>query len=49
MVGFVPLTLSVDTRLGINNIAELIAYGKKNPGKLAFSSSGVGSTGHLAG
>ena len=49
MVGFVPLTLSVDTRLGINNIADLIAYGKKNPGKLAFSSSGVGSTGHLAG
>jgi tripartite-type tricarboxylate transporter receptor subunit TctC len=49
MVGFVPLTLSVDIRLGINNIAELIAYGKKNPGKLAFSSSGVGSTGHLAG
>ena len=49
MIGYVPLTLSVDPRLGINTIAELIAYGKKNPGKLAFSSSGVGSTGHLAG
>jgi tripartite-type tricarboxylate transporter receptor subunit TctC len=49
MIGYVPQTLSVDTRLGINSIAELLAYSKKNPGKLAFSSSGVGSTGHLAG
>ena len=49
MVGFVPLVLAVDPRLGINTVEELIAYGKKNPGKLAFGSSGVGSTGHLTG
>ena len=49
MVGFVPLVLAVDPRLGINTVEELVAYGKKNPGKLAFSSSGVGSTGHLTG
>ena len=49
MVGFVPLVMAVDPRLGINTVEELVAYGKKNPGKLAFSSSGVGSTGHLTG
>lgn len=49
MVGFVPLVLAVDPRLGINSVAELIEYGKKNPGKLAFGSSGIGSTGHLTG
>ncbi len=49
MVGFVPIVLAVDPKLGINTVAELIAYGKKNPGKLAFGSSGIGGTGHLAG
>jgi tripartite-type tricarboxylate transporter receptor subunit TctC len=49
MVGFVPLVMVVDPRLGINTVAELLAYAKKNPGKVAFSSSGIGSTGHLAG
>lgn len=49
MVGFVPLVLVVDPKLGLNSIAELVAFGKKNPGKLAFSSSGIGSTGHLTG
>jgi len=49
MVGSVPLVIAVDPRLGINSIAELISYGKKNPGKLAFGSSGIGGTGHLAG
>ena len=49
MVGFVPLVMVVDPKLGLNTIAELVAYGKKNPGKLAFSSSGIGSTGHLTG
>lgn len=49
MVGFVPLVLVVDPKLGLNTISELVAFGKKNPGKLAFSSSGIGSTGHLTG
>ena len=49
MVGFVPLVMVVDPRLGINNVKDLLEYAKKNPGKVAFSSSGIGSTGHLAG
>ena len=49
MVGAVPIVLAVHSGLGINSIQELLEYGKKNPGKLSFSSSGVGGTGHLAG
>jgi tripartite-type tricarboxylate transporter receptor subunit TctC len=32
-----------------NSIAELLAYGHANPGKLTYASQGVGSTAHLSG
>ncbi|QIL80026.1 tripartite tricarboxylate transporter substrate binding protein [Diaphorobacter sp. HDW4A] len=49
MVAAVPVVLAVSTELGINSVADLIAYAKKNPGKLAFGSSGIGGSGHLCG
>ena len=33
--------------LPVRNVPELIAYAKKNPGKLAFASDGNGTTAHL--
>ena len=41
--------LAVNNDLPVRNIAELIAYAKKNPGKLTNGSSGNGTTGHLGG
>lgn len=41
--------LVVHKDLPVNSVAELIAYGKANPGKLNFASSGIGSSSHLAG
>jgi tripartite-type tricarboxylate transporter receptor subunit TctC len=40
--------LAVSSGLPINNIAELVAYAKKNPGKLTTATSGEGSATDLA-
>jgi tripartite-type tricarboxylate transporter receptor subunit TctC len=37
----------VNNDLPVKNVRELIAYAKKNPGKLAFASDGNGTTAHL--
>jgi tripartite-type tricarboxylate transporter receptor subunit TctC len=42
-----PNVFAVPANLPVNTVAELVAYMKKNPGKVAFASSGVGSTDHL--
>jgi tripartite-type tricarboxylate transporter receptor subunit TctC len=44
-----PHVLVVSPKLGVKTYAELVAYGKANPGKLNFGSAGVGTTPHLAG
>jgi tripartite-type tricarboxylate transporter receptor subunit TctC len=38
---------TIRPELGINTIADLIAYAKKNPGKLAYGSAGAGSSTHM--
>jgi tripartite-type tricarboxylate transporter receptor subunit TctC len=38
----------VKPSLPINNVTDLVDFAKRNPGKLSYGSSGVGSTYHLA-
>lgn len=49
MVALVPNLLVVRNDLPVQNVAELVAYAKANPGKLTYASSGVGTSLHLSG
>jgi len=49
IVGSAPQAIAVAASLPVNSIRELIDYGKKNPGKLSFGTSGAGSSQHLGG
>jgi tripartite-type tricarboxylate transporter receptor subunit TctC len=54
---FTPITAAVEPAtcvvvhpsLAVNSIRELIDYAKRNPGKLSYGTSGIGSVFHLAG
>lgn len=48
MVSVSRLVLVATNSLKANNLAELIALAKKNPGKLTYASPGVGTSMHLA-
>lgn len=41
------LLFAVHPSVPADNMAELVAYGKKNPGKLSWGTAGVGSYGHI--
>jgi tripartite-type tricarboxylate transporter receptor subunit TctC len=45
----VPLVLVVAPAVPAQSVADLVALGKAEPGKLTFASSGVGAAPHLAG
>lgn len=48
-VGYLPNILVVHPSVPAKTVPELVAYSKKNPGKLTFASSGSGASSHLAG
>jgi tripartite-type tricarboxylate transporter receptor subunit TctC len=45
----VPNILVVNPQVPVKSVKELVDYAKKNPGKLAFASSGSGTSIHMAG
>ena len=44
-----PLILAVNKNIGVGSMSEFVAYSKANPGKLNYSSSGMGGSPHSAG
>jgi tripartite-type tricarboxylate transporter receptor subunit TctC len=47
MLGGTPNLLVVARAVPVNSLQELVAYGKANPGKLNYGTSGVGTLNHL--
>jgi tripartite-type tricarboxylate transporter receptor subunit TctC len=43
-----PMYLLTSAKLPVNSVQELVALAKSKPGKLTYSSVGIGSGGHLA-
>ncbi len=49
MLTGLPMLVATPPSLGHRDIAGLASYAKANPGKMNYSSNGVGSSGHLLG
>lgn len=49
LVATPPTVLTATASLPVDNVAELIAYGKAHPGMLNYGSSGKGTSNHLFG
>jgi tripartite-type tricarboxylate transporter receptor subunit TctC len=48
LVSASPYVVVASPKVPASNIAELVDYAKKNPGKLSFGSSGTGAASHLS-
>jgi tripartite-type tricarboxylate transporter receptor subunit TctC len=48
MVGSSPLVLTVNAKVPVTDVKSLIAYARANPGKVNYSTAGIGTTTHLA-
>ena len=48
MIGKAPQILAVHPSVPAKTVKEFVAYAKKNPGKLTYSSSGTGGNNHFA-
>ena len=48
ILGSFPFALVINPKIPVNNLAEFIEYAKVRPGKLNFSSWGIGSTSQIA-
>ena len=49
LVGTTPCAIVVHPSAPFSDLKGLVAYAKANPGKLAYASSGIGTSNHLAG
>jgi len=49
LIGNLPLVLLAHPSVPANNVAELVALAKRQPGKLSYGSFGTGTSAHLAG
>jgi tripartite-type tricarboxylate transporter receptor subunit TctC len=47
MIGATPNVLVVNANLPVTNVAEFVAYLKRNPGRLSYGSAGQGTLTHL--
>lgn len=49
MATSMPMALAVNSKIAANNVQELIALAKRQPGTLTFGSAGPGTSQHMAG
>lgn len=48
VIGYFPFALVINPKLPAQNLREFVEHAKRNPGKLSFSSWGIGSTSQIA-